>query len=317
MRRIYTLVLCVTCAWIITWDVTGEFSQHEKFNKAPSSKNENFIGDTCLTHPSNTNLSVEFLTPQNGAHVRGECHIKISVNSTTNITMIEWGVDGNLMMVFYNNTTEWVWNTTDLRERSYKLCVIVRNAKNEYSSAEINVWVDNTPPLLCINEITFEPSPERPPPGIQKMLVRVNLDLEMADNIAISARVDFFVEGEEEILQLSGFVRQGLKLHFCGRLYTDISTPDGVHNFTVICYDLAGNSASASYQAVIDRNEIYREHPEDYSPYFFPLSLSMNFVLVVIVIWLIFRYRKTKEMLEIERTIQKTKKNSANFKTKP
>ncbi|MEM4160402.1 MAG: Ig-like domain-containing protein [Thermoplasmata archaeon] len=222
MRETHRRILCWFCVWliIVCLPLTIEISQPEKIVDERRCENEGFMGPRLRAAGNNTSLSVQFITPEDGAHVRGECHIKISVNSTTNITMIEWCVDGNLMRVFYNNTTEWVWNTTDLRERSYKLCVIVTNARNEYSSAEINVWVDNTPPLVCIHKITFEPSPERPPPGIQKMLVRVNLDLEMADNIAISARVDFFVEGEEEILQLMGFVKHGLKLHFCGRLYT-------------------------------------------------------------------------------------------------
>ncbi|MEM3395820.1 MAG: Ig-like domain-containing protein [Thermoplasmata archaeon] len=303
MRGTYRCILFWICVWLIIgclpWII--EISPSEKI----VCENEDFMGPRLTEAENNTSLSVQFINPEDGAHLRGKCEVKISVNSSSEITRVEWYLDGNILNVFYNNTTEWVWDTTTIRECSHTLRVRIGNANNEQSSAEINVWVDNTAPFVQIQYISFGEyynGSKR-----ETKVVRMEISVVMVDNIDVLPGVYLLIDGNEKIgppLDISR-IWGGY-----GKITIYITTPDGVHNFTLVCYDLAGNTNSSTYEAFINRNEIYMEPQKDYSPYYLPLSIITNFILVLVLIWLIVKHRKTKEMLEIEHAIHNKEKRN-------
>ncbi|MCL7414087.1 MAG: Ig-like domain-containing protein [ANME-2 cluster archaeon] len=61
-----------------------------------------------------------------------------------------------------SDTGSYIWNTTEYTEGWYRITVKVNDIVGNYGEDEILVEVDNTPPLLIVNELTENPTLNKP-----------------------------------------------------------------------------------------------------------------------------------------------------------
>ena len=181
-------------------------------------------------------LEVRF--PLNNSFVSGVVTVFVVVNDSSGVEMVEFYVDGGLVYVDFEFPYEWDWDTTNYTDGLYVLGVRAYDVFLNVNSTSILVFVDNTVPNV---EITF-PFAGGYVRGTISFVVFV--EDEGSGIGSVSFGVDGIVYGLPLFVNDSRFLYEysiDTSLFF-----------DGLHNFTVMVFDRAGNRKTMSITFYVD-----------------------------------------------------------------
>ena len=191
----------------------------------------NVLEDIIEVIVDNTEPGGVISSPSDGSYLAGLVQVNIT-GEDKNLEAIELYVNGTLIASWaISGTHIYTWNTTELADGTYILCLVVRDLAGNIAETCITVVVDNTSPEVGVEA-----------PG-QGEYVRGTYTIRIYGSDAHLAILELYLDGTL-ITSWSGSEHSYV---------IDTTTlADGLHNITVRAVDLAGNSAEHTVAFYVD-----------------------------------------------------------------
>jgi len=189
---------------------------------------------SVIFYIDNTPPSLDIVSPAGGSWVGTYVFVNVSVSDEhSGVYAVELLVNGSSQGYYYPQNYGIYWNASDYVEDTYNLTVVAYDNVNNTASASIIVHLDKTPPTINVTS----------PANESCSIISVSVSAE--DSGSGVERVTFIIDGN--MLFNDTVAPYEYSLDTCSYL-------DGEHTITVIAYDRAGNSRTASVVFYVDNS---------------------------------------------------------------
>ena len=179
--------------------------------------------DQVTVKVDNTPPAISVQNPENEATVRGET-LTVTVNAfdeVSNVALVEFYVDGQLVYTDTEALYSWAWNTTQYTEKTYIVKAVAYDAVGNNNVDQVTVTVDKTVPSVNITS----------PKAEAQLSGTVLIEFEASDpNLELT----------QLLIDNSVFTVTGTTLYE----WDTSKVGDGSHTIKLVVYDKAGNSAT-------------------------------------------------------------------------
>ncbi|MCE5213639.1 MAG: Ig-like domain-containing protein [Methanobacterium sp.] len=225
-----------TDGWSYDWDSTIDVDGYHTITATAYDMSGNWSEHSIQVIIDNNDPTIDITNPVDGNYVNGIVDISTNPYDDAGVNYVEFYIDGVYYDSDWSGFDGWTysWDTTGLPSGPYTITATAYDNLGHSSTDSINVYVDNTGPMVDITN----------PTNNAFLNGNVPVDVNASDFESGMDYVEFYMNSV--LLYTDSYGGDGWNFNW------DTSSINGNYTITVVAYDILGNSSSDSIDAHID-----------------------------------------------------------------